>query len=51
VDDLMWGLWGVTRAVTSRRPGVEFYKYGTWRLHHASAAFASPEFETWLRRL
>jgi hypothetical protein len=51
VDDVMQGLWGVTRAATSRRVGVEFYKYGTWRLFHAKATIASREFETWLRRL
>lgn len=51
VDDVMWGLWGVVRAVTSRRPGIEFYKYGTWRLSHARVTIASRDFEAWLRRL
>lgn len=51
VDDVMWGLWGVTRAVTSKRAGVEFYKYGTWRLFHARTTTAAREFEAWLRRL
>lgn len=51
VDDLMWGLWGLTRAVTSQRTGVEFWKYGTWRLLHARTAIGSRDFELWLRRL
>jgi hypothetical protein len=51
VDDLMWGLWGVTRAVTSRRPGIEFFKYGQWRLLHARTTMAARDFELWLRRL
>ncbi|GBD50529.1 phosphotransferase family protein [Methylopila sp. Yamaguchi] len=51
VDDVMWGLWGVVRAVTSPRTGVEFYKYGTWRLSHARATAAARAFEVWLRRL
>ena len=51
VDDLMWGLWGITRAVTSRRPGIEFFKYGQWRLLHARTTMAARDFELWLRRL
>lgn len=51
VDDVMWGLWGVTRAVTTRRSGVEFFKYGQWRLLHARTAIGARDFETWLRRL
>jgi hypothetical protein len=51
VDDLMWGLWGVTRAVTSRRPGIEFFKYGQWRLLHARTTIAARDFELWLRHL
>jgi hypothetical protein len=51
VDDVMWGLWGVTRAVTSARTGVEFYKYGTWRLLHARTTMGDRGFEAWLRRL
>ncbi|WP_237478404.1 phosphotransferase family protein [Lichenibacterium dinghuense] len=51
VDDVMWGLWGVTRAMTTRRSGVEFFKYGQWRLLHARAAIGARDFETWLRRL
>lgn len=51
VDDLMWGLWGVIRAVTSKRAGIEFFKYGTWRLFHARTAINSRESEALLRRL
>ncbi|MCJ2127915.1 phosphotransferase family protein [Methylobacterium sp. E-045] len=51
VDDVMGGLWGVTRAVTSARSGIEFYKYGTWRLLHARTTIGAREFESWLRRL
>lgn len=51
VDDVMWGLWGVTRATTTRRSGVEFFKYGQWRLLHARTAVGARDFETWLRRL
>ena len=51
VDDTMWGLWGLARAVASPRRGVEFHKYGTWRLSHARANVAARGFETWLRRL
>jgi hypothetical protein len=51
VDDLMWGLWGITRAVTSPRAGIEFWKYGTWRLLHARTTIGSRDFELWLRRL
>jgi hypothetical protein len=51
VDDLMWGLWGITRAVTSGRPGIEFFKYGQWRLLRARTTLGHREFETWLRIL
>ena len=51
VDDVMGGLWGVTRAVTSARSGIEFYKYGTWRLLHARTTMGARDFESWLRRL
>lgn len=51
VDDVMWGLWGVVRAATSARTGVEFYKYGTWRLFRARVTTADCAFEAWLRRL
>lgn len=51
VDDLMWGLWGLTRAVTSPRTGIEFWKYGTWRLLHARTSIGARDFEAWLRGL
>lgn len=51
VDDIMWGLWGLARAVATPRRGIEFQKYGTWRLSHAHANIAARGFETWLRRL
>lgn len=51
IDDLMWGLWGITRAITSPRTGIEFWKYGTWRLFHAGVTFGARDFELWLRRL
>lgn len=51
VDDLMWGLWGLTRSVTSTRPGIEFFKYGQWRLLRARTTLAQRDFESWLRAL
>jgi hypothetical protein len=51
VDDLMWGLWALTRAITSPRTGIEFWKYGGWRLLHARSTIAARDFELWLRRL
>lgn len=51
LDDLMWGLWGITRALTSSRPSIEFFKYGQWRLLRARTTLAQREFETWLRIL
>jgi aminoglycoside phosphotransferase (APT) family kinase protein len=51
VDDVMWGLWGVTRAVTSPRREIDFWKYGTWRLLHARTTVGARDFEMWLRRL
>ncbi|WP_234731819.1 phosphotransferase family protein [Acidocella facilis] len=49
VDDLMWGLWGLTRAVTAPRDGIEFWKYGTWRLFQARTTMTMRGFELWLR--
>ena len=31
-DDLLWGLWGLSRHAVSARRDLEFLKYGTWRL-------------------
>lgn len=51
VDDTMWGLWGLARAAATARTGIEFHKYGTWRLAHARAKVAARGFESWLRRV
>ena len=51
VDDVMAGLWGVVRAAASPRTGIEFYKYGTWRLFHARVTTADRAFEAWLRQV
>jgi len=51
IDDVMWGLWGIVRAVTSLRGGIEFFKYGQWRLLHARTAIGAQDFEAWLRGL
>lgn len=51
VDHLMWGLWGVTRAATTRRSDVDLFKYGQLRLLLARTVIASQDFEVWLRRL
>jgi thiamine kinase-like enzyme len=34
-DDVFWGLWGLAMAATSPRQGLEFLKYGEWRLLRA----------------
>ncbi|WP_375463739.1 phosphotransferase family protein [uncultured Methylobacterium sp.] len=51
VDDVMWGLWGIVRAITAPRDGIEFFKYGQWRLLHAGTTVGAWDFEAWLRRL
>lgn len=51
VDDVMWGLWGIVRALTSPRGGIEFFKYGQWRLLHAGTTIGAWDFEAWLRGL
>jgi len=51
VDDALWGLWGVVRSITCRRGGIEFFKYGQWRLFHARTGLADRDFEAWLRSL
>jgi len=48
-DDLMWGLWGCLQASVSPRRGIEFFKYGQWRLLRCRRAAASWGFEAWLR--
>ena len=49
LDDLMWGLWGCAYATRSRRGGIEFFKYGQWRLLRCRQAAVSWSFEQWLR--
>lgn len=50
VDDLIWGLWGVLVAATSPRGGIEFFKYGQWRLLRAQIGMQARSFEDCLRR-
>lgn len=38
VDDLLWGLRGLVLSQTSPRRGLEFLKYGEWRLLRARSA-------------
>ena len=42
---------GIVRAVTSARGGIEFFKYGQWRLLHARTTTGAWDFEAWLRGL
>ncbi|MGJ7581762.1 phosphotransferase [Variovorax sp. RHLX14] len=49
LDDLMWGLWGCHYSTRSRRGGIEFFKYGQWRLLRCRQAAVSWYFEQWLR--
>lgn len=51
VDDLIWGLWGVLVAITTARTGIEFFKYGQWRLLRAQIAMQARGFEEHLRRV
>jgi thiamine kinase-like enzyme len=52
VDDLMWGLWGIYHGATSpRRKGIEFFKYGQWRLLRCRMAMQAWSFEEALRKL
>ncbi|SEM04758.1 Phosphotransferase enzyme family protein [Variovorax sp. YR750] len=48
-DDLMWGLWGCLCSTASRRGGIEFFKYGQWRLLRSRQVAVSWPFEQWLR--
>ncbi|HEY9216369.1 MAG TPA: phosphotransferase [Ancylobacter sp.] len=50
-DDLMWGLWGCLMGATSPRNGIEFFKYGQWRLLRCRLAMLAPAFEEHLRRV
>ncbi len=51
VDDVAWGLRGLRLAATSERRGMEFFKYGQWRLLRARLLLQSWDFEAMLRRL
>ncbi len=51
VDDLLWGTWGLLAAARSRRPEVEFHKYGEWRLLRCRHHLRDRRFEDWLRRV
>ena len=50
VDDVAWGLRGLRLAAVSER-GMEFFKYGQWRLLRARLVLQSWDFEAMLRRL
>lgn len=43
-DDLLWGLVGLVLSRTSPRRGLEFLKYGEWRLLRARMALCEPGF-------
>ena len=51
IDDLFWGLWGLAMASTSLRRGLEFLKYGEWRLLRARMAHGDDAFAGRLHRL
>lgn len=50
-DDLYWGLWGLWNAALHRGQGIEFFKYGQWRLLRLRQALSDARFEAWLRRV
>ena len=50
-DDFFWGMWGAVMAATSARRGVEFLKYGSWRLLRCRLALRDPRFEERLRQV
>jgi hypothetical protein len=50
-DDLLWGLWGLVVSATSPRRGLEFLKYGEWRLLRCRMALREPGFVDRLHRL
>jgi hypothetical protein len=41
-DDLLWGLWGLSRHAISPRRELEFFKYGSWRLLRCRMALGQP---------
>lgn len=50
-DDMYWGLWGLWNAALHRGRGIEFFKYGQWRLLRLRQALSDARFEAWLRRV
>jgi hypothetical protein len=50
-DDLLWGLTGLVLSHTSPRRGLEFLKYGEWRLLRARMALRDPGFAAWFKKL
>ncbi len=50
-DDVAWGLWGLAMSATSPRRGLEFLKYGEWRLLRARMMLGDGGFDARLRRL
>ncbi|MCW0182367.1 MAG: phosphotransferase [Zavarzinia sp.] len=50
-DDMYWGLWGLWNAALHRGQGIEFFKYGQWRLLRLRQSLSDARFETWLRRV
>jgi hypothetical protein len=41
-DDLLWGLWGLSRHAMSARRELEFFKYASWRLLRCRMALGQP---------
>ncbi len=50
-DDVAWGLWGLAMSATSPRRGLEFLKYGEWRLLRARMMLGDGAFDARLHRL
>ena len=50
-DDLLWGLCGLILSQTSPRKGLEFLKFGEWRLLRARMALREADFSDRLHRL
>lgn len=50
-DDVLWGLTGLVLSRTSPRRGLEFLKYGEWRLLRARMAQRAPGFAAWFTKL
>lgn len=50
-DDLLWGLTGLLLSRTSPRHGLEFLKYGEWRLLRARMALRTPGLLDHLQKL